>query len=642
MNTDKHGFNLRNLRPYFHCWLCPKWACTLISNLQSPILLLAFALRLFRLDFQELRGDEAFGYFFSLRTYDDIIASTLSLHEPHPVGSYFLQHLWLGWAGHSEFALRFVSVWFGVLAVVLLYRLTRRLQLSPATASTAALLLAVSPYAIWHSQDARMYSILLALTLASTWLMVEALQRGRWPVWSLYVAVSWLALHVHYFALFVLAAQNCFVIGRALLMPRVRFGAVQWVQWQLVLGFLYLPWFFTASETLTGYGGNGDSPGFGAMAQRGLAVFAAGESIPADWRTPVAVSAGLLLLIGVVRLWRGGGSQRRTLFLLLLLWAVPVLATWTSSQSRPIFNERYLIAAAPPFYLLLAVALTSPVRSSQLAIRISQFTISILLLLLLSASLSNHFFSPAYSKTRGWRELAVAFERFSAGIPPAQVRLAQNFPDPTIWYYYDGPVEHIVLPPAANDTEGTTAAVSQLAAVGVMRVILPVQPAAWWDNGDIAPTALARQYALTAQLPVGVWPLEIYSRASGEYTPLSAGFVNGLRLTGVAFEPTRITSRGLLVVYLRWDAAAADLRGSKKVFIHLLDSAGQIVGQADAPFQPNRGASESAAYGILLPDSAAIGPYRLIAGLYDPSLPAAPRIGTTDGGDFVELGDLKK
>lgn len=610
-------------------------AQSLISNIQYPILLLAFALRVFRLDFQELRGDEAFGYFFSLRPYDDIIAATLALREPHPVGSYFLQHLWLGWVGHSEFALRFVSVWFGVLAVALLYRLARRLELSPATASVGALLLAVSPYAIWHSQDARMYSILLAVTLASTWLMVEALQRGRWPVWFLYVAVSWLALHTHYFAIFVLAAQNCFVIGRALLMPRVRFSAVQWVQWQLVLGFFYLPWFFTASETLTGYGGNGDSPGFWAMAQRSLAVFAAGESIPADWRTGVAIGAGLLLLLGGFALWRDGGSRRRTLFLLVLLWAVPVLATWVSSQSRPIFNERYLTAAAPPFYLLLAAAITYTIRHSLFPIR---YFPSLLLGLLLIFSLTNHFANPAYSKTRGWRELAGAFQRFSAGLPPEQVRLAQNFPDPTIWYYYTGPVEHIVLPPAANDAAGADEAVATLVTEGVARVILPVQPAAWWDGSGIGPASLAQKYTLTAQTPVGVWPLEIYSRGPVTLQPLAVEFVNGVRLTGAVVEPDRIVPGGLLVVYLQWDAQRADLHGSEKVFVHLLDSAGQIVGQVDTPFQS--GAGEATVYGILLPENPPAGPYRLIAGLYDPSLTGAPRIQTMTGAEFVELGNL--
>ena len=606
-----------------------------IRNSQLAIFLLAFALRLFCLDFQELRGDEAFGYFFSLRPYDDIIAATLALREPHPVGSYFLQHIWLEWAGHSEFALRFVSVWFGVLAVALLWRLARRLELSPATASAGALLMAISPYAIWHSQDARMYSILLALTLASTWLMVEALQRGRWPVWFLYVAVSWLALHTHYFAIFVLVGQNCFVIGRALLMPRVRFSAVQWVQWQLVLGFFYLPWFFTASETLTGYGGNGDSPGFWAMAQRSLAVFAAGESIPVGWRMGVAISAGLLLLLGGFALWREGGSRRRTLFLLLLLWAVPVLATWASSQSRPIFNERYLIAAAPPFYVLLAVAITYIIRNSQLAIR---YIPPVLLGLLLLFSLSNHFSNPAYSKTRGWRELAVAFQRFSAGLPAEQVRLAQNFPDPTIWYYYTGPVEHIVLPPGANDAEGAAMAVSQLSENGVTRVILPVQPAAWWDGSGIAPATLAQTYTLTAQLPVGVWPLEIYSRAPVAHQTLAVEFVNGARLTGTAIEPDEIVPGGLLVVYLRWEVQHAEPDNGEKVFIHLLDSAGQIAGQADRLLQSRTG--EAAAYGILLPEDMSVGPYRMIVGLYDPSLPGAPRIGTRAGTEFVELGLL--
>ena len=93
----------------------PAWHLALLA-----LTLVALTLRVYRLDAQELRGDEAFGYFFALRSYDDIVAATLALHEPHPVASYFLQKTWLGWAGDSEFALRFVSVWWGVLATALL------------------------------------------------------------------------------------------------------------------------------------------------------------------------------------------------------------------------------------------------------------------------------------------------------------------------------------------------------------------------------------------------------------------------------------------------------------------------------------------------------------------------------------------
>ena len=77
-----------------------------------------------------------------------------------------------------------------------------------------------------------------------------------------------------------------------------------------------------------------------------------------------------------------------------------------------------------------------------------------ILLVAALVSLGNYYVHPAYSKTRGWRELAATMTRLSGGIPTAEVRLIQNFPDPSLWYYYRGPVAHLVLPPAASDAAG--------------------------------------------------------------------------------------------------------------------------------------------------------------------------------------------
>ena len=272
-------------------------------------------------------------------------------------------------AGHSEFALRFVSVWFGVLAVALLYRLGRRLGFGTLTATFAAALMAVSPYAIWHSQDARMYTISLALTLASTWLALEVLRTGGRLRYGLaYVLVSWLALQTHYFAVFVLLAQNIFVLALALFgstrstsgtrdLP-MRRVAVRWLLYQGLLGALYLPWLLVAGNTLTGYRGNGDLPAFAAMLQRALSVFGVGETVPVEQRFSHR-RAGRHPAVdrrdpaGTIRT---ASANRRALFLLALYLVVPLLATWISALQRPIFNERYLIAAAPPFFLLAAVA----------------------------------------------------------------------------------------------------------------------------------------------------------------------------------------------------------------------------------------------------------------------------------------------
>src|SRR5690606_12164419 len=92
-----------------------------------------------------------------------------------------------------------------------------------------------------------------------------------------------------------------------------------------------------------------------------------------------------------------------------------------------------------------------------------------------------------------------------------QVRIAQNFPDPTLWYYYRGLIEHVVLPPAAGDRAGTEEAVAQLGGAGVRRVILPAQPAANWDDDEIAAAALANSYDEVHAEQVGVWPVRVFA-----------------------------------------------------------------------------------------------------------------------------------
>ncbi len=601
-------------------------------------LLSAFALRVARLDSQELRGDEAFGYFFAQRSYAGIVAATVELQEPHPVASYFLLKPWLEIAGDGEFALRFLGVCFAVLAVALLARLGRSLELPPGASAAGAALLALSPYAVWHAQDARMYNMSLALTLASAWLAVEWLRGRNLAAAAGYIAVSWLALHTHYFAVFVLAAQAAFVVARALARPVLRAAALSLLALQALVAALYLPWLARAGDTLTAYRGNGDSPGFLEMVGRALAVFAVGESAPAQQRLWFALAAAALLLLGLAALWRQGETGRRAALYLGLYLAVPLLATWLGSRSRPIFNERYLVAAAPPFYLLAGCALAWPAARRRW--RWAGAALAALLAVGMALSLGRLYADAAYSKTRGWRELAAALERLSAGLPPDQVRIAQNFPDPTLWYYYRGPVEHVVLPPAAHDAAGAAATVADLAQSGVQRVLLPLQPAPQWDDAGLAAAALEESYTPAAERQVGVWPLRAYARP-GELAPLAATFGNGVTLAGVAAQPETLPLGGLLTVHLAWDTAGASLSGSEKVFVHLLDPAGALVAQDDRPLAANGSAptgDRPATYGIILPDSLAPGVYRLVAGLYDPAQPGAPRFLTETGLATIELG----
>lgn len=109
------------------------------------LVILAFALRLYRLDYQEMRGDEAFSVMFAQKELGSILAKTVSTTEPHPPLSFFLLHFWMALAGRSEFALRFSSLFFGVATVPLVYRLGKQLWAKEA-GLWAAGLLALNPF----------------------------------------------------------------------------------------------------------------------------------------------------------------------------------------------------------------------------------------------------------------------------------------------------------------------------------------------------------------------------------------------------------------------------------------------------------------------------------------------------------------
>ncbi len=278
--------------------------------------------------------------------------------------------------------------------------------------------------------------------------------------------------------------------------------------------------------------------------------------------------------------------RARALLLLALYLGAPVFVAWLSALDRPIFNERYLIAAAPPFYLLAAAAVLGYTAQQPAAARRLNLVAAALLGLLgmgMLASLGRYYMDPAYSKTRGWRELARAMEVQAGGMDADRVRLAQSYPDPVLWYY-TGPVEHLVLPPAANDAAAAQREVAGLAEAGIERVIIALQPDDSWDEQGIAQAALAEAYTLAHTQEVAGWRLETYVRPPGELAAMDATFENGVTLTHAAIQEDRLEPGGLLIVYLLWDGDATRLTGSEKLTLQVLDEAGALVAQTDAPF----------------------------------------------------------
>ena len=95
------------------------------------VVLVAFVLRMYRLGFRALIGDEAFSALNSAGSLEKLAALYYTVEATPPL-HYLLLFASQRLIGSSEFALRFPSAAFGVLTVAIVYAIGRRFLSAPA------------------------------------------------------------------------------------------------------------------------------------------------------------------------------------------------------------------------------------------------------------------------------------------------------------------------------------------------------------------------------------------------------------------------------------------------------------------------------------------------------------------------------
>ncbi|MGQ9765814.1 MAG: hypothetical protein ACUVSS_00495 [Anaerolineae bacterium] len=148
------------------------------------LLLAAFALRLYRLDAQDIWWDEARNLDVASRPLAQI--ATAGELDIHPPLYFYLLHGWWRLTAHGStpsgqdaFAVRFLSLWFGVLFVALMYALGRRVGGFWAGLA-AALGAAFLPFLLGEAQETRMYTVTLVwLAAAGLAVLQGARVRGQ-------------------------------------------------------------------------------------------------------------------------------------------------------------------------------------------------------------------------------------------------------------------------------------------------------------------------------------------------------------------------------------------------------------------------------------------------------------------------------
>jgi mannosyltransferase len=364
------------------------------------IIFLAGVLRWYHIGAQSLWFDELVSAAQAKMDLPNLLSSLKA--DFHPPVYFVLLHYWVKIFGMSEIGLRSMSFVFGCLTIPMAYIVGKEL-FNPLTGLLSALLISLSRFHIYFSQETRSYSLTGFLTLISFYFFIMIIKRGTQKRYLAgLIVANGLLLYTHSTTIFILLTQNViWLILKFFYKNTIKYP--QWALYQILSFIPFTPWLFIEINQFNDFQGSNV-----------LAV----PNIYGLLNTFYQYSGSFFLLfifaltfiLGSYSRERGNAvprlfaSSTRTAF--LSIWVgIPILAPFILSQFvSPIYTARNTLSAAFGFYILIAKSLT--------AIRNIIITSVLFFVILLASAqnLTNYYSVPDKEQ---WRE-AVAYVDDSA------------------------------------------------------------------------------------------------------------------------------------------------------------------------------------------------------------------------------------
>lgn len=604
----------------------------LFNSVAVLILLAALALRLYHLGAPSFWNDEGNSARLSERSLRLILEGTAS--DIHPPLYYLILRGWRELAGESEFSLRAVSAYSGVLLTAFTLHLGRRYG-SVGAALVAGVGVALNPALIAYSQEARMYMLLALLALAATALLWRwAARQGRG--WALgYTACLAAGLYTHYFFPVVIGVHTAWLV----LSRRGRAVGGRWVALVGLAGLLYAPWWPVALGSLGGNRG-APQPGITFVMDIGRFFFLGATS-----NQPIGPAVWLAwLLAGLILSWRA-----RPAALLWLGVGAPVAALLVVRATDAAFYK-FALMVIPWGWLLLALAAdtllrVTPRRLVRPLLALALTGGALWLVNLTAHSLLNLYTNPVYARA-DYRGMA---QRIAAeGYADAAVILDAPNQWEVFTYYHRQGAPVIPLPLAGMGEEEISAELTRLTAAHTHLYAL------FWGDHQQDPQAVVETWLnghtfKVREEWVGDVRFLLYYAApraasADMRTTLDIPFGDAIRLRGYTLSPDRVQPGDVLTLTLFWQATAP-LNQRYKVFVHLSGPDGVPLAQRDS--EPQGGLAPTTTwtpgvaladpYGLLVPFALPPGEYALTVGLYDIAAPDRRLVAATPAGQRDSL-----
>jgi Dolichyl-phosphate-mannose-protein mannosyltransferase len=407
----------------------------------ATVLLLAIAVRVVGLNEQSLSMDEV----AELSIAEASLPSILVAHDGFPPLYHFVLHAWSA-VLPGDLAARCLSLVIGVLSVGVVWATARRVA-GERIALWCTLIVALSPFHSWHSQEARAYILYyLCAAIALYWFFAALKTNTAWA-WGCYAATAWLGLLSHYhFGLLVLTNVCVVVLEWGRLAPRRR---VLIAHAALAVASIPILWLLRGDLSLEGavsFPNRVNPAAVGYTLFSFVAGYAIGPSVRElhgmsvgqaisqvlPWLVVTGASAGVLLVYGYRVLSPGLWSRR-----LVLMTLLPVVGAAAAAAALGVtFQVRHVLWASIPLMLLLGAG------AAEVSRRPAIIGPALLALLLVFGVSRYHRHSLLRYKNEDVRGLAV-FLRAQDPVPPIFVTTGY-MAKPIRHYLGDSPAIHSI------------------------------------------------------------------------------------------------------------------------------------------------------------------------------------------------------
>ncbi len=320
-------------------------------------------LRLYGLGQESLWLDEGVSlYVADVVSFKGLLcADYLDITMGHPPAYFILLKFWMLLFGSSPVSARLFSAVAGIAALPLMYLLGKKI-FNERTALIGAVLLSFSFFHVYYSQEARMYSLLLFLTLTSMLLLFRLLNNPSRRDLVLFTLVNVLGLYTGYFYMYVfgthlvvlwlyfLTRRRPYALGASLLA-----SAALFIPWLTVLigewspgGSTALLFIATDLNVILKF--------FLGIPGPELRQYISGSFIGASL---LFFAALIFLCFGLYRSLKNEKSTLLVLYCILPLVAYKFFEIMFGPMLLYGVEARYLIIILPAFLLILARAFSS-------------------------------------------------------------------------------------------------------------------------------------------------------------------------------------------------------------------------------------------------------------------------------------------